>query len=263
MGRLVAGRSFANRSLYSPHCISLMHLDRTKLERGLFRGLERFANRICASLYVACSEPERAVVAREIGADVALLENALDDGLDAPGAAGRVGREPRVVTCSRISASKDPGLFAEICKAVRAVRPEIEFRWIGDGDPRRRRALEKAGVLVTGWMSRQDALREVADGWVYLSTSAWEGLPVSVLEAMLLRVPILCRRTEWSAPIIDDGETGRLFDNAAAAATLLTDRDSAWRRDVAEKARSAAMRRYSRARFEAELARIYGRFAPD
>ena len=69
MGRLVAGRRFRRRALYSPHCISLMHLDRTRLEHALFRALERFANRVCESVYVACCEPERTVVSNEIGAD--------------------------------------------------------------------------------------------------------------------------------------------------------------------------------------------------
>lgn len=260
MGRLAAGRRFRRRALYSPHCISLMHLDRTRFEHALFRALERFANRVCESVYVACCEPERTVVSNEIGADVVLLENAVDDGLAPPDAKRRAGGPARVVTCSRISASKDPGLFADICRAVRAVRPEIEFRWIGDGDPRRRGTLEEAGVTVTGWMTREDALREVAGGWVYLSTSAWEGLPVSLLEAMLLKVPVLCRRAGWSEAVLRDGETGRMFDDAAAAAAVLTAENSEWLSGAAEEAWTEAKRRYSQARFAADLAQIYDRF---
>lgn len=260
MGRLVAGRRFACRALYSPHCISLMHLDRSRFERALFRGLERFANRACESVYVACCELERTVIDQEIGADTALLENAVEDRLgDARHPTPRLGAK-RVVTCSRISASKGPALFAEICRAARAVRPELEFRWIGDGDPRRRRLLEAAGVQVTGWLPRAEALREVGDGWVYLSTSAWEGLPVSLIEAMLLKVPVLCRRAEWSAPVLRDGETGRLFDDVPSAVDALVQEDPAWRLDVAETASATARRRYSQKRFAADLARIYAPF---
>ena len=260
LGRLVAGPRFRRRALYSPHCISLMHLDRSGIERALFRTLERFANHVCESVYVACCEPERAVIARDVGAAVVLLENAVDDGLLPLSAARRLDGPGRVVTCSRISAAKDPRLFADICRAVRAARPEIEFRWIGDGDPRRRRMLEEAGVNVTGWKSREDALREVANGRVYLSTSAWEGLPVSLLEAMLLKVPVLCRRAEWSEAVVRDGETGRLFDEAAAAAAVLTAENPEWLSGAAERAWTEARRRYSKARFAADLARIYDRF---
>ena len=263
MGRVVAGRRFGSRALYSPHCISLMHLDRSKMERAVFRGLERFANRVCPARYVACCEPEKIVIEREVGVSAALLENAVEDRLLAITAVECWTEEKKqVVTCSRISASKGPELFAEICRAVRAESPEIEFRWIGDGDPRGRRRLEEAGVRVTGWMSRADALREVAGGWVYLSTSAWEGLPVSLLEAMLMKVPVLCRRAEWSAPVIVHGETGRFFDDVDSAASALTGEDSTWRLNAALKAWTEAKKRYSQARFSTELAKIYQPFEP-
>ncbi len=263
LGRLIAGWRWSGRALYSPHCISLMHLDRSRLEHTLFRGMERLANRVCRSLYVACCVYEHTVVKKEIGVPVVMVENAIEDGLINPDMSRQITRQQgarRVVTCSRISASKDPVLFASICKRVQGVRPEIEFHWIGDGDADYRHLLEEAGVLVTGWKSRTDALSEIASAWVYLSTSAWEGLPVSILEAMLLEVPVLCRRADWSTPIIHDGETGRLFNHAEAACDLLVDEDSAWCRMVAEKAGVAARQRYTHQRFATDLAQVYESF---
>lgn len=259
LGRLVAGRRFARRSFYSPHCISLMHLNLSGFERNLYRTLERFANTVCPSVYVACSAPEQAVIAREIGAPVSLLENALEEGLEVRysrrGAIQSIVR--RVVCCARIADLKDPALFAEVCGAVRRERPEMEFIWIGDGNLRQRRTLERAGVTVTGWMTRDDALRLVAESCVYLSTSRWEGMPVSVLEAMMLKLPVLCRRAEWSKAIVRDGVTGRLFDNATCAARTLLSVDPAWRIETAEAARKAAMERFSQNRFGADVKRIY------
>ena len=263
LGRLIAGWRWSDHVLYSPHCISLMHLDRSRFEHMLFRNMERLANRVCRSLYVACCTYERTVVEKEIGVPVALVENAIEDGLINADMISLTTREQgtrRVVTCSRISASKDPVLFANICKMVQSVRPEIEFRWIGDGDPDHRKLLEEAGVLVTGWKSRAEALSEIASGWVYLSTSAWEGLPVSILEAMLLEVPVLCRRADWSTPVIHDGETGRLFNNVADACDLLVNDDSGWCRTVAEKAWIVARERYTHKRFATDLARVYEPF---
>lgn len=259
MGRLVAGRRFGRRAFYSPHCISLMHLNLSRVEHILYRALERFANTVCPAVYVACSEPERAVIAREIGAPALLLENALEEDLDAArGRRSALRRQVRrVVTCARIADLKDPALFVDVCRAVLETRPEIEFMWIGDGDRRQRRMLERAGVLVTGWMDREDALRHVAESCVYLSTSRWEGMPVSVLEAMMLKVPVLCRRAEWSEAIVRDGVTGRLFDDARSAAQTLLSVDPAWRRETAEAARTAAGERFSQARFAADLERIY------
>lgn len=252
LGRLVAGRRFRGRVLYSPHCIALMHLDRSAPERAAIRAMERLAQAVRPALYLACAGPELEVVLREVGAPVRLLENAIGD---APAARFRRAARPRagpVVTCARIAPLKDPETFARVCRTVRASRPDIEFEWIGDGDRRARRNLERSGVRVTGWLPRDAALARVARAGAYLSTSLWEGMPVSVLEAMALGVPVVCRRAEWSEAIVRDGETGRLFDDAGTAAEALT-ADPAWRRAAAEAALAAARERFSQARFAAGL----------
>lgn len=259
MGRLVAGRRFARRAFLSPHGFWPMRTNLSAAERALCRALERFANAVCPAIYVAVSEHEQALIGREIGTPARLLENALEEGLEARcGRRSAPGREVRqVVTCARIAHQKDPALFADVCRMVREERPEIEFTWIGDGDPGQRRMLERAGVLVKGWMAREEALRHVARSCVYLCTSAWEAMPVSVLEAMALNVPVLCRRAEWSEAIVRDGVTGRLFVDARPAAQALLRADPAWRRETAEAARTAAGERFSQARFAADLARVY------
>ena len=263
-GRLVAGRQPGRRAFHSPHCIPLMHLNLSGPARFLYRGLERLANAACPSVYVACTEPERRVILRNIAARTRLLENAVENGLEATvgPAPSRAGQLRRVVTCARIANLKDPDMFAEVCRAVRDVRPDVEFCWVGDGDVRHRRVLERAGVLVTGWLSREEALRTVAGGCVYLSTSRWEGMPVAVLEAMFLKVPVLCRRADWSVAIVHDGRTGRLFDDAGSAAHALLRADPMWRDAVARGAWRAARERFSEARFAAGLARIYREAAP-
>lgn len=260
LGRLVAGPGFAGRVLYSPHCISLMHLDISPAGRALCRALERLAQRVRPALYLACAAPEQAVIGRELGAPVRLVENAVEDGL-----ALRFRRTPsprpqlrRVVSCARIAPLKDPHMFAEVCRAVRGTRPHVEFEWIGDGDPAARRALEAAGVRVAGWLPRDQALRRVAGASVYLSTSRWEGMPVSLIEAMALDVPVLCRRADWSEAVVRDGETGRLFGDARAAADILLAPDRHWQPQVAAAARTAAAERFSEARFGAALARACG-----
>ena len=259
MGRLVAGRRFARRAFQSPHGFWPMRTNLSGAEHVLYRALERFANTVCPAAYVAAGEFERAVIGREIGAQARVLENAVEEGLEARHGRRSAPRRKvrRVVTCARVAEQKDPALFADICRIVRDERPEIEFVWIGDGDRRQRRMLERAGVLVKGWMAREDALRHVAESCVYLSTSAWEITPVSVLEAMMLKAPVLCRRAEWSETILQDGVTGRLFDDARSGAQALLSMDMAWRREAAEAARTVARERFSQERFAADLARIY------
>lgn len=256
-GRLAAGPRFGGGVLFCTHCVSLMHLDYSSFQRAGFRILERFAQVVCPAVYVACARPEQAVIAREIGAPVRLLENAVDERVRTFRRGGRPRAQlRRVVTCARIAPQKDPESFAAVCRAVRAARPEVEFEWIGDGDPGARRALQRAGVRITGWLARDDALRRVADACAYLSTSIFEGMPVSVLEAMFLDVPVFCRNADWSAALVRDGVTGFLFDDARDAAARLLAADPSARASAAEAACEAAEKRFARERFAAELDRI-------
>lgn len=258
LGRLVAGRRFGGAVLFSTHCISLMHLGFSTRQRAAFRFLERLAQAACPAVYLPCTRPEQAVITRELGVPVRLLENAVDDRAATairPAGPPRT-RLRRVVTCARIAPLKDPATFARVCRAVRSVDPDIRFEWIGDGDPQARHVLRRAGVHVTGWLGRDDALGRVAGACAYLSTSRWEGMPVSVLEAMFLGVPVLCRRAEWSEAIVREGVTGFLFADADGAAAALLSAAPSVRAKVAEAALAAARERFSQGRFASDLERI-------
>ena len=63
------------------------------------------------------------------------------------------------------------------------------WRWSESG----RELLINSGVQVTGWKSRAEVLELVSDLDLYFYTAAWDGFPVSVLEAANYSVPMLLR----------------------------------------------------------------------
>ena len=71
------------------------------------------------------------------------------------------------------------------------------------------------------WLPRQAALDRLATADVYVHTAAWEGCPVSVLEAAALDLPIVARRI----PALEALGVPTLCDTpeamVAAARTLL------------------------------------------
>ena len=113
-----------------------------------------------------------------------------------PPAAAEAGAPPclRLATLGRITPAKDPGFFRRLVLLGRELGLPLRWIWVGGGEPAEEQRLRDAGVVVTGWSSRPAALGWLATADVYVHTAAWEGSPVSVLEAAALGLPIVARR---------------------------------------------------------------------
>ncbi len=243
---------------YSPHCISVMRAD-IRAKRFIFAALERLAC-IRQCTYVACSESEREAIRKWVGQDAALLENAIERPTgDWPKGEPTQGRF-RVLTVGGVRYQKNPLLFAEVCKRTLAVAPDVEFVWAGDGEPHLVDAVRSAGGTVLGWKSKLQIYEILQSSSVYMSTSSWEGMPVSVIEAMSLGLPVVATRCAGNVDVISDGVTGFLFDDIEKAVEVVLDlrRDAAKRTHVGSAAMREAAQRFSVGLFKERLQEIYG-----
>ncbi len=142
------------------------------------------------SLVGAVSGAE-AQLAKDVGAPrVRVVLNGipeLDPG-QVPGAAAD--QRQRVVAMGRIAPQRQPEQVAEILSAVSDLAP---VSWLGGGlpDAAGSRELGRAGVPITGWLARDDALKQLTLASVYLHWTAWDGLPLSILEAMAHDVVVI------------------------------------------------------------------------
>jgi glycosyltransferase involved in cell wall biosynthesis len=128
--------------------------------------------------------------------------------------------------------------------------------WVGGGEPAAEQALRDVGVLVTGWSPRRSALGWLATADVYVHTAAWEGAPVSVLEAAALGLPIVARRNPSLAalgmPSLSDTpealiEAIRSLLDRRRRAELRTDSELLLRQHRPEAQREALERAYAAA----------------
>ena len=98
----------------------------------------------------------------------------------------------------------------------------VEFFWIGDGDVNLKNVLIRAGVTVLGWLPHDQVVNFLEGANAYLSTSEWEGLPVSVIEALSCNLDLFLRRSAGNTDVAEDGLIGTLFDTPIEAVDYLS-----------------------------------------
>ena len=113
----------------------------------------------------------------------------------------------KICTCGRILLQKNPSFFNKIAEGL----PEVEFIWIGDGELRSE--LTSPNIKITGWVSRLDALKIIEECDVFLLPSLWEGLPLSLLEAMYLKKMCVVSNVIGNKDVIDSGKNGFICNN--------------------------------------------------
>lgn len=117
-------------------------------------------------------------------------------------------------------------LWLETAREVLRRRPETRFVLVGDG-PRRQETEAQARELgiedAVSFPGLQDDVRPFLSAMdLLLITSEFEGLPLVLLEAMALELPVVSTRVGGIPEVVRHGETGRLApfgrpEKAAAA----------------------------------------------
>jgi glycosyltransferase involved in cell wall biosynthesis len=244
------------RTLYSPHGLSFLDPQRPA-RNALFRSLEWLAAR-GGAIPVGCGRGEADLLTRLSGREALLLENPVDhfffDVMRAPAAA------PTVVTLGRLSRQKAPENFAAVARVVRQRAPQTRFIWIGDGDAAYRDVLQVAGCEVTGWCNRAEVALHLASAHVYLQSSRWEGLPISVIQALASGVPCVVNDCIGNRDAVTHEVTGFVAASTAALAGAVAGllEDEGLRAALGAAARVEALRRFGRPAFRAQVRRLYG-----
>jgi glycosyltransferase involved in cell wall biosynthesis len=159
--------------------------------------------------------------------------------------------------CGRVSIQKRPHFFA---KVAHALRDHADFVWIGDGEEEGKRALADAGVRVTGWCTRAEALHELSSLQLYIQTSAWEGLPISVIEALAAGLPVIATDIVGNRDLLQGSGTGALVqtpEEMISALRLFIDSDQL-RLTAGRAARRLAVERYSSTAMMRGYYKLYG-----
>lgn len=202
LGR-IAFRNFKGPLFYTPHGYSFLMKNISKVKKNLYLSVEK----MCASISgktIACSVGEFKE-AKKINSNAFLVSNGIDTNeLDNLKLKRRVEKKDQltIATLGRISSQKNPELFNKIALEF----PNVKFKWIGDGNLRE--VLNAPNVTITGWLNRKSALKELINTDIFMLTSLWEGLPVSLLEAMYLKKLCIVSNVVGNKDVIVNDKNG-------------------------------------------------------
>jgi colanic acid/amylovoran biosynthesis glycosyltransferase len=132
----------------------------------------------------------------------------VDDGSD---------RAIHVLCVGRLVPDKGQELLIDAVAGLRDAGHDIHVTLIGDGPDRERlehraRKLDSSSAIAfTGSLPQLELVTYLARADIFCLPSFAEGLPVAIMEAMALGVPVISTRIAGIPELIIDGENGRLI----------------------------------------------------
>lgn len=236
---------------YTPHGYSFLMQNYKPMERMLFRAIESVcARRACTT--ISCSEGEHQETLKltkhatyvNNGINIDKLQELVNE-------IATTDHPFTVFTLGRICYQKNPLFFNQIALAM----PKIKFIWIGDGELRKE--LTAPNIEVMGWTSRKKALEASLRSDVFLLTSLWEGLPISLLEAMYIKKLCVVSDVIGNHDVIHTGKNGYVCKEASDFVKAI---ESAYKGDIKnliENAYADVLENYNTTTMAKKYSKIY------
>jgi len=145
-------------------------------------------------------------------------------------------RDPKtIISVGRLCSDKaQAGLLIAFSRLAQR-HPQAKLRFVGDGPDRaelealaRSLGIDKQTTFL-GRLPERETLKEISEAGIFVLPSFWEGLPVAIMEAMALGIPVITSRIAGVPELVVDGENGLLFapanweELASQVARLLED----------------------------------------
>lgn len=192
---------------YTPHGYSFLMKNYNKTKRTLFKMIEILcAKRNCMTISCSVGEYQetlkltRHAMYINNGINTKKLQKMIEE--------VEVKEHPLTVfTLGRICYQKNPVLFNRVAEAM----PDVKFLWIGDGELRNE--LKASNIEITGWSERGYALRKSMNADIFILTSLWEGLPISLLECMYMRKPCVVSNVIGNRDVIHSEDNGYICNS--------------------------------------------------
>lgn len=236
---------------YTPHGYSFLMQGISSKKQRVYKLIEK----VCGSrnaTTIACS-PGEYQATLELTRNAAEVDNGinikeLQTLLDSTDASG--GQHYDVFTLGRISMQKNPRVFNEVALRL----PNLKFLWIGDGELRSE--LTAPNITITGWIERNQALKYAMQSDTFILTSLWEGLPMSLLEAMYMKKMCVVSDVIGNRDVIQNGLNGFIAKSSVEFAQKIKT-DSYQRKLIIDHAFMDIIKHYNTEVVSSAYAKLY------
>lgn len=208
------------RTLYTSHAIHYP-LIKQPFKRSIYKLLELVAYWMGGTI-VACSKREYDIILEEITNNNPARLKRISNGIDLSQIEPKdysqkkpAEEKIRIGVLGRISNQKAPWVFASIAKKILSKHSNVEFVWVGSGEPEDEAPLREAGVNITGFLDRDRALEETAKLDIFLQTSLYEGLSLALLEAQAAGIPAVVSNIPGNDEVVQHEQCGFVGNNEA------------------------------------------------
>lgn len=206
----IAGLFSKNKPVifYNPHAYSFLRKDYKFLPRISFFVAEFLMSKISGAITVSVSESEHDITVKKLkNSKGILIRNGVSINPEIEEAIGDNEGRVRVGAMGRLIHQKNPELFAGLAREF----PQYDFVWIGGGDYK---IIDvPKNLRITGWLSRDCASAQLNLVDIYMQVSLWEGLSLSLLEAMRRGKACVVSNIEENSEPIEHGKSGMICDD--------------------------------------------------
>ncbi len=169
----------------------------------------------------------------------------------------------QIVTVANFKPQKNPLMWARVSIEITSKFRDVVFVYIGDGPLRKSvedLISDNSSIKLLGWKSNIAHILSEMD--IFFLPSRWEGLPLSVLEAMVCGLPVVASAVDGTTEAVLDSVTGYLVppDDLSGYVEKLSELicDENKRKIMGRKGRERVKKHFSYKKMIEKVFYIYG-----
>ena len=204
---------------YIPHAISFLnYIDFNIIKRGLFILIENILN-LKKAIYVAVTKSEmEGIKKRILFVKCEFIENSINIEKHFQ---KKISKKNLIIMVGEIRKKKGVESFCNIAKKVMVYEKNTKFVWIGDGNNELKKKLIDSNIKVKGWLDSRKVYKFYEDAAIYLTASKYEGMSISVLEALFFKSVVVAYACEGHKDLLVNNSTGFIFKNDYQATKII------------------------------------------